>query len=519
MKQNGKAICQYKNCEQDPMFWNTTSLYRHMERKHKIVFKILGPTIDNAILNQGVFMSGPPLNSVMQKKANRQLSIAIATSSAPFRFVDNQAFKDFCKLLSPGYELPCHKTISNNAKHEFESVKKYIKNVIDSKNSYSLCIDFWTGQDRLGYIGVLLTTIEDQAKSDYLLAVRYVPHPHTAQVVRDATDRILNEYGIDGVMDPRVFSISTDNGSNMVAGLSVMNVEHSPEQNINDSLDETSDEDLLNPDDETLNHFESLPYNKRFPCINHILNNNIKVAMPKAQGVFKLVKSVKSIISTLKNKGTVNDYIKQNKLPSLLLPPSTRWQYHYQMAKSFIDLKNHMPTLCHLGNIDNISLSETETLEKFVALLADYSEQISNLQMEQCKLSSVLPCLLIIFESLLESENSSDNRISEWASKLKEDFINRTKFVFDQSHPKFSIMYALAMYLDPTTIKYFAITSEKYSVLNLQILKLLVKSDLEMVTMASGIKEQILPKKTKFLKLDGLVNQETSQNEFQRYYK
>lgn len=98
-------------------------------------------------------------------------------------------------------------------------MKQYLKKKLEETSTFSIVVDFWTGKNSLSYIGVTCTFIEnDKKKKELLIGLKYVPSPHTSVIVFDDTSNILREFGIEnGLNDSKVFSITTDNGSSMIA--------------------------------------------------------------------------------------------------------------------------------------------------------------------------------------------------------------------------------------------------------------------------------------------------------------
>ena len=81
----------------------------------------------------------------------------------------------------------------------------------------SLCADFWTGKNSIGYLGVTATILENANRSNYLLGLRHVEHPHTESVVQNSIEKVISKFGLLNLDNPKILSISTDNRSNKVA--------------------------------------------------------------------------------------------------------------------------------------------------------------------------------------------------------------------------------------------------------------------------------------------------------------
>src|SRR5207302_1719898 len=65
----------------------------------------------------------------------------------------------------------------------------------------------------MGYIGITCAYIDNQFKlNEALLAIKYVPYPHTGEIISEEIMGIINEWNLTD----KIFTITTDNGSNMV---------------------------------------------------------------------------------------------------------------------------------------------------------------------------------------------------------------------------------------------------------------------------------------------------------------
>ena len=420
---------------------------KHLERKHNISWnKSETEQIDNYIAD------------IDMKEVTRFLSIAIAQTTAPYRIVENEYFKLALKSLNRKYSLPSHQTIARTISKIHVNMQEAIRTKISKAENVSICADFWTGKDSLGYIGISASFIEEYQLQTFLIALRHVPHPHTALCVRNEVDNVLNEYGIIGLHDPKLFSVSTDNGSNMVAGLSLDVIISTDDVEMNkDTYDEEGEAVIdLSCDEEPGNEpddiFECLLYNKRIPCVNHILNNNIKNAVLKIKGVIKTLNEAKEVIRKLKGKGSVNDYFKQNNLPKLILPPLTRWQYFSQMCNSLLKIKDHMPTLCNIAKINNITIEAYEEIEKLNKTFILYSEITLKFEKNDAKLSDVIPEFLSLIINL-----DKPGMHPQLTSALKTDLIYRTECIFNTQSKNFNPIFGLATFLDPTNRKYLNI--------------------------------------------------------------
>ena len=79
--------------------------------------------------------------------------------------------------------------------------------------SCSLTMDLWTARNRSSYLGVTCSFIDDSFQlCEVTLAIQYLPYPHTANNIVELLNHIIRVWNLD----EKIFTITTDNGSNMV---------------------------------------------------------------------------------------------------------------------------------------------------------------------------------------------------------------------------------------------------------------------------------------------------------------
>lgn len=487
----------------------------HLKRKHSLEWK----KAENVQLRTFLAKFDPSY-------ITKQLAIALAQSTAPYRLVDNIHFKKALKHLNGNYKTPSHQTISRIISSIFEEMVEKMKFSITKAPFVSICCDFWTGKDMRGYLGICASYLEDFNRKNIMIALKYVAYPHTAIRVKAAVEEVLMFYGINGLNDDRLVSISTDNGSNMVAGLShralveiPTRTDNNPEDQILEDLVEGNDQSLqeneemvvemsdnedIEPNDEDF--FTEFAYDKRIPCVNHLLNNNIKVSVGNVQRVKDILQKTKAFINKLKGKGVVNDYLRENNLSKLLVPPLTRWQYYNQMCSSLLKIKSHIPNICNLAQTDNLTIDEYKSIEKLNATFEIYSKLILKFEKDNSLVSEVIPGILTL---MVELKNS--NLHTDFSEELQKDLLKRTKCIFDPISKHFNLIFALATYLDPVHRQYMDIELNN---LSLPELKRVVKESLAKI--CSNSTNQPKRAKSDFSVLDILVNKKDQLDELSK---
>ncbi|CAG8797552.1 16377_t:CDS:1, partial [Cetraspora pellucida] len=83
----------------------------------------------------------------------------------------------------------------------------------------SLTCDLWTGQNRMRYLGVTCTFIDNDFQlNEIVLTLKYLPYLHTGKAIAEALNFIIDDWKLTD----KVFTIMTDNGSNMVKATKCM---------------------------------------------------------------------------------------------------------------------------------------------------------------------------------------------------------------------------------------------------------------------------------------------------------
>jgi len=133
----------------------------------------------------------------------------------PFNILVNQHFRTFVNSLNPSYNIPSQHKIDQIIEFSFQNTRQTLMDIINSVGveSVSLTCDFWTSRGRHGYIGVTSCFLNENFEfNEMLLALQHVPYPHTAEVIYEKLKEIIYQWGIQN----KVFTLTTDNGANMV---------------------------------------------------------------------------------------------------------------------------------------------------------------------------------------------------------------------------------------------------------------------------------------------------------------
>ena len=154
--------------------------------------------------------------SLKYQTITEKLAIFVASSSVPHSIVENDEFRSLILTLDPRYQVPSRTLISVETDRLLLALKGKIQSYLIDAQKVSICADVWTKKGMTtSYLGL---TVHFYCRSDLkrhvaTIAVRRLPHPHTADNIKALMDEVLLEWKIPL---NKVKIVITDNASNMV---------------------------------------------------------------------------------------------------------------------------------------------------------------------------------------------------------------------------------------------------------------------------------------------------------------
>lgn len=449
---------------------NTNTISRHLDCRHNIGKS--NTVTDEAAAKQPKIESfSQPviikLGEKTQNKITELLSVAIGSSPVAFRFIENKYFRDALKELNPGYTAISRKQLSDNVTRIHSECKDILVKKIDGLFSFSITVDFWS-KNGLGYLGVTLNFADHNCQlKSYLLELCNTPFPHTADVVLRETDYLLRKYGINGVDDPRLSFIITDNGSNMVKAYK--DIKRNSNEFFEDlANDEISEDELLSDSDtedfKVLND-AFIHHTKRLGCCAHAANNVIKTSMKGSirkqiepeDTVSNVLGKLVSILKQIKRNGQCCNYLKSQNA-YITLAPDTRWIYQYMVIDLFFKFdKVYKHCAEEILKINFLLTTEVQLLKNMQTVFDLFSKFVKKVEGQQkVTVSHVLPKLIKIKKKL--DELKSNALIKNWVKNIEKDLDSRFEHILKINSPNFDVIYSLAFFMDPNN---FHLTKKK----------------------------------------------------------
>jgi Protein of unknown function (DUF 659) len=198
-------------------------------------------------------MTNRRCSETRQQELVRLLIIFIIKFVQPLYILQNDAFRDFVHGCEPGFQIPCESTVKNLIHEAYIWSKDQLLNLLGSTvTSIHLTTDLWMAKGKHGYIGVMATWLtSDFTFHEVLLTCSHLEYPHTGKAISDELYQIIDQWRLKNT----IFTIFTDNGSNMVKAVSVLG--------------------------------RSLPSIKRHPCAAHTLQLSVREELKHCKDIHR----------------------------------------------------------------------------------------------------------------------------------------------------------------------------------------------------------------------------------------
>ena len=293
--------CQYCEAEYGTIT-STTSLRRHLMSVHASIY------MANHLPKQNSHTYAE------QHYITIQLAQWITVDLQPFNIVEQAEFQEFVHALDPYYTIPCRQTIKEEIDSLFSQRRINIISEINNITSkIALTTDIWSSKyNNTAFLGITMHYINnDWEAKKCLLDFISIEGSHTANLILNKLTNVLQDFNISD----KVISLTTDNGSNMLA--------------CGRELANELEEEFFNL---TFSHNR---------CAAHIINLAVKAGMKYLDS--SIIKLRKFVIKIRNSQLLVDDLksickIKGKKFLMPIQDIETRWNATYQMIERQISM-------------------------------------------------------------------------------------------------------------------------------------------------------------------------------------
>ncbi|KAF0707481.1 zinc finger BED domain-containing protein RICESLEEPER 1-like isoform X1, partial [Aphis craccivora] len=387
-----ESTCQVPNCKNPVRTGNHSgNLENHIKQFHKEQYGTLlrekeknnstYPTENCSTTNkrQKIEKTGPLdkmiiiskktlTNVKLDKKTVVDACVQLVTTNGrPFQLLDDSGFRmimnPIFNAIGDGFRMNSN-NIKKHINEHAESIIKSIKADIDKK-LISLKVDCVTRLNR-SIIGVNIQYFKDEKLNIKTIGMTELFNRHTSEYLKQVLINILRKYNID---NRQVFSITCDNGANIVKMVRILNdtdevheddgassesdldeiespisgdTDYLTESQLNTVLLEGGDfsdfsaDDLQNEIVATMSCNEQDPLTQCVRCSAHTLqlciDNGLKVEVIK-----KLLTKARKVVKVLRTQSYAA-LLKKDCLKQAVLDNSTRWDTTYLMLIRLYEL-------------------------------------------------------------------------------------------------------------------------------------------------------------------------------------
>lgn len=372
------SVCQQRGCKYRNKGRNTTTLKNHLA-KHPEQYEEFMKLYKSATEWKRKLQSDKnrlqsdvteffPNNSVVAYDRNftkfkvmkKSLTQLAACTSMSLNLVSSEEFREYTAALDArgAASLPSRYTLKNWIITWTNDMQHAVVDNIRRARKFSVCCDMWSQQGLThSFIGVTVQYYnkDNRRLETAALSCRELPHPHTADAIRNEVLKILSDWGLD---EANVLRYITDQGANMIAAFRSFVIIQSCAEDADESSDDTSDDgsDQVTASDaadaEAQAFFDNVAESERvFPrrnsCYAHVMNVacHTVLDMPMSQ-IQKLREKVLSIVRKFAASGVATEKLKAMAGKKLIKVAQTRWNSFYYVCCRVYELKEHVVAIC-----------------------------------------------------------------------------------------------------------------------------------------------------------------------------
>lgn len=303
----------------------------------------------------------------------------ICKDKRPFYMLEGEGFRRLMKELAPSFKVPSPKYIKKQLDLKYQSVSNNMKQRIADAPHVSFSMDTWTEtMAEKSFFGITCHFLEGSNIISVDLSLVQLSSNHTAELLEQTMLQVFKEWNID---TKKIVSITTDNGSNMVAAVK--------------------------------SSFEP----QHVPCFAHTLNlvtetavshEKIEPIIKKVRGVVKYIKN-SVIMSDKLRKAQMDNNVPEGKMRKMILDVKTRWNSTYYMVERFLDLLKIVSQLLieEPSSPEMPNAVEIDALRNLAAILRPFEFATSEISGEKyVTMSKIIPMVNTLTTHLLNFKSN-----------------------------------------------------------------------------------------------------------------
>ena len=151
----------------------------------------------------------------------------VAKDMQPYSTVNDHGFRQLLQVLEPRYVIPDRKSLATKYMPAlYDQEKTRVEQKVKVVENFSLTTDIWTSRAKHAYTSLTIHYIDDDFElQGYLLGTCEFPESHTADNINDELLDMISDWGLK---ESEISGITTDNGSNILAAMDLLQWPHVP---------------------------------------------------------------------------------------------------------------------------------------------------------------------------------------------------------------------------------------------------------------------------------------------------
>jgi len=207
---------------------NTTNLYNHLKRHHKVEYDLAmkdkQTTSQNpsrqttqTSITQTLYSASPyPPSSQRHKEITDAITYHLAKDMAPINTVQNEGFKKMINTLDKRYSMPSRKYFSNVALSAlYTQCRTTVETELrDDVQNFAATTDLWSSRTMEPYMSLTVHFISsDFTMKSRCLQTAFFPADHTGEELAQGLKESLAAWSLE---EDKMVCITTDSGANIV---------------------------------------------------------------------------------------------------------------------------------------------------------------------------------------------------------------------------------------------------------------------------------------------------------------
>lgn len=210
---------------------NTTNLYQHLKRHHKVQYDeaaVQGkrsesrPKMQTSITDTLHNATPYPHNSSRSKEITEAIAYHLAKDMVPIYNVERDGFQKMIHTLDKRYSIPSRNYFSYVALPAmYKKVRTVVEAEVQQADYFSATTDLWSSRTMEPYMSLTVHFIAiDFTMKSKCLQTSFFPDDHKGEILAQGLKDALASWSLE---EEKMACITTDNGSNIVKAISINN--------------------------------------------------------------------------------------------------------------------------------------------------------------------------------------------------------------------------------------------------------------------------------------------------------